>query len=107
MGLLEGIASLFGGGLTGLLGAALQKLADYKTEQLRAETAKDQRAHEIALKDADAKIMAQEWAGRTKIAETEASGKEAVADSQAFAASSSPSATQTASSPRKRKRGSW
>lgn len=87
MGLLEGIASVFSGGLTGLIGVAVQKIAEHKTEKLRAEVARDQRAHELELRRVDAAIMQQEWTQRTKLAEIESAGKEALADSQAFTAS--------------------
>ncbi len=91
MGVLSDIGGFLGsvlsGGVTGILGVAVQRVADYKNKQLDLQAAREKAQSEIALKQADAAIMAQEWAARTKIAETEAAGQEAVADSQAFAAS--------------------
>ena len=81
------VTSILGGGVTGILGVAVQRIADYKNKRLDLELSKQKFDHEIAMRRADAEIMAQEWAARTKVAEVEAAGKEAVADSQAFAAS--------------------
>ena len=79
--------SIFGGGATGLLGIVAQRWADYKNKQLDIELQRTKYEHEIKLREADAAIMAQEWAARTRVAEVEAAGREAVADSQAFTAS--------------------
>src|SRR5712691_113067 len=84
---LEIISSLFGGGLTGLIGSVISNIFNYKTKKLDAEMQVQKYAQEIALKKADAEIMAQEWAARTKMAETEAKGREAEADAKAFEAS--------------------
>ncbi len=81
------LGSILGGGATGLLGIIAQRWADYKNKQLDIELTKTKFEHERDMRRADAEIMAQEWAARTKVAEVEAAGKEAVADSQAFAAS--------------------
>lgn len=79
--------SIFSGGATGLIGIVLQRVADYKNKQLDLQIEQQKQSHEIALRRVDAEIMAQEWAARTKVAEVEAAGREAVADAQAFAAS--------------------
>lgn len=73
------ITSILGGGLTGIFGAAIQRFADFKTRKLELES-------DLALRKADAEIMAQEWAARTKIAETEGAAKVELAEAQAFAA---------------------
>lgn len=80
-------SSILGGGLTGILGVAVQRFADFKNKKLDIEASREKYAHEVAMKKADAEIMAQEWAARTKVAEVETAGKIDVADSQAFAAS--------------------
>jgi hypothetical protein len=85
LGTLAG--SILGGGATGILGVAVQRIADYKNKQLDLELSQQKFTHEEVMMKAQAEVMAQEWAARTKIAETEAAGAEAVADSQAFAAS--------------------
>jgi len=87
MGFGELLTSVFGGGLTGLLGVIVQKVADYKAKKLELEIQRDKQHHEIELRKVDAAIMQQEWAARTKVAEVEAAGAEAVADSKAFAIS--------------------
>jgi len=84
MGIGEILTSVLGGGITGILGAVVTRIADYKNKKLDLEANKEKYAHEIRLREADAKIMEQEWAARTKVAEVEATGKEAVADAQAF-----------------------
>lgn len=87
MGFAEIITSVFGGGLTGLIGAGVQKFFEFKTKKLELEAAAAKYVHEVNMKKADAEILAQEWAARTRVAEVEAAGREAVADAQAFEAS--------------------
>ena len=78
MGVIQLISSIFGGGVTGLLGAVVTKITEYKTAKLKAD-------HEIEMRKADAAIMAQEWAARTQMAQVEASAKVDAADAQSFA----------------------
>lgn len=79
--------SIFGGGATGLLGVILQRFADYKNKQLDMQLERMRAELEIAKRRADAEIMAQEWAARTKVADLEADAAKDVAASQAFEAS--------------------
>ena len=79
--------SIFSGGATGLFGVAIQRIADYKNKQLDMALEAQRAANEIAKRKADAEIMAQEWAGRLKVAQTEGDAAKDVAESQAFAAS--------------------
>lgn len=79
--------SIFSGGATGIIGVVAQRFADYKNKQLDMQLEKQRGEIELQKREADAKIMAQEWAGRTQVAQAEAAGKEAVADAQAFSAS--------------------
>lgn len=79
--------SIISGGMTGILGVAVQRYADFKNKQLDIEQAKLRYSYETSLRELDAKIMAQEWAGRSHVAEIEAAGREAAADAGAFAAS--------------------
>ena len=85
--MLDFVMSVFSGGVTGLLGVGVQRVFDWlnKREEIKAQESKQ--AHEVAMLRANAEVMAQEWAARTRVAEVEAAGKEAVADAQAFAAS--------------------
>lgn len=79
--------SIFSGGATGLIGMIAQRWADYKNRQLDIQLEEKKYAHAIALREVDAKILAQEWAARTQVAQVEAAGREAVADAGAFAES--------------------
>lgn len=79
--------SILGGGVTGLLGVAVQRFFDLKNKQQDLEVLKLKGEQELALRRIDHEIMQSEWAQRVRVAEVEATGKEAVADSQAFAAS--------------------
>lgn len=83
--------SILSGGATGLLGMTLQRTFDGLFGWLKAkqeiQLAQVKSAHELAMKDKDAAIMREEWAGRTKVAATEAAGAEAVSANQAFAQS--------------------
>lgn len=65
------------GPVIGLLGSGITKWQEAKAEERKM-------SHELALRKADAELMAQEWAQRTKVAEVEAAAKVEVADAQAF-----------------------
>ncbi len=80
-------SSILGGGVTGILGVVVQRFADFKNKQLDLQLSKQKFDQEIKLREIDYKIMAQEWASRTQIADIEATGREAVADAHGFAAS--------------------
>ncbi len=82
--MLDGILSIFSGGLTGIIGVAIQRFTEYKTKQLEVEMARDKMAHEIDMKHADAQIMEQEWAARTKVAEVEGASHENIAAEASF-----------------------
>ena len=85
MGLIEILSSpLVSGGITGLVGTIGGKFFDLKTKKLEMEAKKDEQAHEVKMREADAAIMREEWAQRTKMAEVEAAGKLAVAETEAF-----------------------
>lgn len=85
--MLAFLGSIFSGGLTGLLGVAVQRFADYQNKKLDLASDAQKFAHETDLKKADAEIMAQEWAGRLKVADTEATSADNVASAQSFSAS--------------------
>lgn len=80
-------SSILAGGATGIFGVVVQRWADFKNKQLDIEINKSKFAHEIEMRRVDAEILAQEWAGRLSVAETEAAGRSDVAESQAFAQS--------------------
>lgn len=81
------ITSAFGGGLTGLIGGVVDKVFTYKTKKLEIEQNRERFAHEVNMRKADAEIMKEEWAARTKVAEVEGAAKVDVADAAAFSAS--------------------
>lgn len=85
MDILGLFTSAFGGAVTGLIGKSLEKIFEYKTKKLEIEMAKERYVHEVAMRKADAEIMAQEWAARTKVAEIETEARIEVEDSKAFA----------------------
>lgn len=85
LGLVFG--NIFSGGATGLIGVILQRFADYKNKQLDMQLESQRHMNAVELRRVDAEIMKQEWAAKTELAKTEAAGKEAVADAEAFAAS--------------------
>jgi hypothetical protein len=81
-----GFGTMFGG-VMGLF----NRKADLEVKKLELEEAKDQREHELAMRDKDAAIMEKEWAGRTQVAQIEgeakvdAAGFDALAKSYDFA----------------------
>lgn len=81
-----GFGTIFGG-VMGLF----NRKADLEAKKIELQEAANQRSHELAMRDKDAAIMAQEWASRTKVAtiegdaKIEASGYEALAKSYDFA----------------------
>lgn len=88
MGFLELIVGpLLGGGATGLLGMIAQRYFDHKNAQLQRDRDKDRYAHEALMRDKDAAIMREEYAGRLKVAQTEGETAKDVADTQAFSQS--------------------
>lgn len=81
------LSSIVGGGMTGILGVVVQRIADYKNKQLDLQLITIKNGHEIHMREVDADIMREEWAARTRVAEIEAEAKENVADAEAFSAS--------------------
>lgn len=81
------ISSILAGGATGLIGVVAQRWADYKNKQLDLQLEKQRGELELAKRDKDAVILAQEWAGRVRVADVEAGAKMDEAESKAFSAS--------------------
>lgn len=83
------LSAILAGGATGILGMLLQRGFDAFFQYVKAKQDlamfQAKSAHELAMKDKDAAIMAQEWAGRTKVAETEGNTAKEVASTNAFA----------------------
>lgn len=82
-----GIAAVASGGITGLLGIGLQRAFDWLARREDRKAQESRQAHEVNMLRANAEVQAQEWAARTRMAETEAAGRQAVAEQEAFAAS--------------------
>ncbi len=81
------LGSLFAGGATGLLGVLFQRAFDWLHQrELGKQKAQDQ-AFELEKRKIDIQVTQAEWAGRTRVAETEAGAAKDVAESNAFAVS--------------------
>lgn len=80
MDLISGIASIFTGGLTGLIGAGITKFMEYKNKQLDY-------AHEVAMRQKDMELLDREIAGRVRVAEVEGASAEVVSANEALASS--------------------
>ena len=61
MGILETFfSSIVSGGITGILGVVVQRIADYKNRKLDMEANREKYSHEVRMREADAAIMAQD-----------------------------------------------
>jgi hypothetical protein len=69
--MLSAITALLSGGLTGIIGAGLQKYSDYKTKKLELQINQQRYVHEVELRKIDIELMKSEWGGRFKVAEVE------------------------------------
>lgn len=85
--LLSIIGSIFAGGATGLLGVVFQRAFDWLHEREVSKQKKQDQEFELEKRKIDIQITQAEWAGRTRIAETEAGAAKDIAESNAFAAS--------------------
>lgn len=74
-------------GIVGLVGGIAEKITTFKTKKLELEFEQKRFEHEVALREVDAKIMAQEWAARTQVAQIEATAQVEAEDSRTLAAS--------------------
>lgn len=86
MDVFSGIASIFGGGITGLIGSVTQRVFEYKSKKLDLELQKEKYSNEIALKKVEIEASAQEWAAKGRIATTQADAMVAVEDSKTLSA---------------------
>lgn len=85
--LLSIIGSIFAGGATGLLGIVFQRAFDWLHEREVLKQKQSDQQFELEKRKIDIQVTQAEWAGRTRVAETEAGAAKDVAESQAFAAS--------------------
>jgi uncharacterized membrane protein len=81
------LGSIFSGGLTGLLGVGVQRFFDHLKGKQELERLRLQHEHEREMRREDREMLQAEFAGRVKVAEVEAAGREAAADAAAFSAS--------------------
>lgn len=79
--------SILSGGATGLLGAAIQRFADYKNKQLDLQQQKQANDYDLQKRQIDLQITNAEWQGKLKVAQEEGATQREVADTQAFQAS--------------------
>lgn len=88
MGSLLGIlGSIVSGGMTGILGVGVQRIADYFNKKQDLKKMELQFAHEANMKQIDAQIMVQEYEQKAKIVVAEGEARVAEADAEAFAVS--------------------
>jgi hypothetical protein len=100
--MLETLGTIFGaifsGGATGIIGVVAQRFADYKNKQLDMQLENQRHTNAVALREVDAKIMAQEAAAKVQVvtlegenavnlADAQTKGIEAAADAAAFSKS--------------------
>lgn len=78
------VGSLFSGGLTGLLGIGLQGITSYFTKKQELAELKLKQDHDIEVIRANAEVMKEEWAQRTKLAEVEGATQVEVAAEGSF-----------------------
>lgn len=81
------LSGILAGGATGLLGMGLQRFFDFLKVKQDLALQKLKNEHELAMRDKDAAIMREEWAGRLRVAEREGETQTQVAETQAFQAS--------------------
>jgi hypothetical protein len=84
---LGAAGSILTGGATGLLGVVFQRVFDAWNKKQELDKLRAQWDHDLKMKEADAAIMREEWAQRTKIAEVEGATAASVAADGAFAKS--------------------
>ncbi len=87
MSILDSILSIASGGITGLVGTAVQGYYTYKSKQLDIDLEKTKAQNEIELRKIDIQMQTAEWASRTQIAEITTQGEVDKADTQALVAS--------------------
>ncbi len=87
MSILDSILSIASGGITGLVGTAVQGYYTYKSKQLDIDLEKTKAQNEIELRKIDIQMQTAEWASRTQIAEITTQGEVDKADAQALVAS--------------------
>lgn len=91
LGLIKLLSSAGFGTIFGGIMGLVNRKADLEVKKLELQDTANQRAHELAMRDKDAAIMAQEWAARTQVAQVEATaqvekaGFDALAKSYEFA----------------------
>lgn len=81
------LGSLFAGGATGLLGVVFQRAFDWLHEREVLKQKQADQQFELEKRKIDIQVTQAEWAGRTRVAETEAGAAKDVAETQAFATS--------------------
>lgn len=64
MDIFGGIVSLLGGGVTGVIGAGINKYFDFKAKQ-------QDYAHALEMRKVDIQILDKEWEGRARVASVE------------------------------------
>lgn len=81
------VGAVISGGATGIIGVAVQRVADYFNQKQKNEADIAKYAHELAMRKQDAEIMQLEAANRITIATIDANSQEHANDTQALIAS--------------------
>ena len=87
MGLLDVVGSVMTGGLTGILGGAVQLLFSWLNAKAEIQKMEVQGKIQVDIITAKAQAAKTEWDARAQVAAREAEGKAAVADADAVARS--------------------
>lgn len=86
-GILGIIGSIVSGGMTGILGVGVQRIADYFNKKQDLKKMELQFAHEANMKQIDGELMVKEYEQQAKIIVAEGEARVAEADAEAFAKS--------------------
>jgi hypothetical protein len=87
MSILDTLLSVASGGVTGLVGTAVQSIFQYQSKKLDIELEKQKGLNELEERKLDIQMQAQEWASRTQIAQVTAQGEVDKADAETLAES--------------------
>lgn len=98
--ILSSIGAVATGGITGIIGAGVQRFADYKNKKLDIELLGKQMAHEVVL-------VEKGLTAQTRVAELDTEKARDVADAASFAASMAEPARATAGQALTQRQSSW
>jgi len=83
-GLLGIVGSIFTGGMTGIVGVAVQRFFDFQNKKQDLKKMELTFSHEATMKRIDGELMVQEWEQRANVARVEGEARVEQADAEAF-----------------------